>query len=362
MEYKVKDCVLKSIYSDAFEIANADIPWENLAGSTVLITGGGGFIGGYLTLALLTRNDVYGSNIRVISLVRNAVRAEKKFGKLLSRDDFSLCVQDVNEEIQAERADYIIHAASQASNIQFENDPVGTITANLTGTANVLDYAKKCEAKAVLVVSSLKVYGIIYGSQEKLTEEDSGYIDFTSYKNCYAMGKRASETLAASYCREYGMNVKLARPAYIYGAATLDDDRVWAQFIANIVRGQDILLKSNGAAKRSFCYVTDTATGLLTVLLKGENAQPYNISCELSDTTIRGFAKAACSAFPERNISLSFQNPEDEKEPEDLPSPLRQVPEILDNNRLKSLGWKPNVSITEGIKRAVVVLEEQTVQ
>ena len=176
------------------------------------------------------------------------------------------------------------------------------------------------------------------------------------------MGKRASETLAASYCREYGMNVKLARPAYIYGAATLDDDRVWAQFIANIVRGQDILLKSNGAAKRSFCYVTDTATGLLTVLRKGENAQPYNISCELSDTTIRGFAKAACSAFPERNISLSFQNPEDEKEPEDLPSPLRQVPEILDNNRLKSLGWKPNVSITEGIKRAVVVLEEQAVQ
>ncbi|MBQ1595285.1 MAG: NAD-dependent epimerase/dehydratase family protein, partial [Ruminococcus sp.] len=253
MDYKVKDCVLQSIYSDAYEIANAEIPWDKLVGSTVLITGGGGFIGGYLALALLTRNDVYGSDIRVISLVRNAERAEKKFGKLLRRGDFSLCVQDVNEEIKAERADYIIHAASQASNIQFENDPVGTITANLTGTANVLDFAKKSGAKSTLIVSSLKVYGIIYGSQDKITEDDSGYIDFTSYKNCYAMGKRASETIAASYCREYGMNVKLARPAYIYGAATLDDDRVWAQFIANVVRGQDILLKSNGAANRSFC-------------------------------------------------------------------------------------------------------------
>ena len=359
MDYKVRDCVLQSVYRDAYEIANADIPWEKLSGSTVLITGGGGFIGGYLTLALLTRNDVYDSNIRVISLVRNAKRAEAKFSKLLNRGDFSLCVQDVNEEIRAEHADYIIHAASQASNIQFETDPVGTITANLTGTANVLDFAKKCKSKAVLVVSSLKVYGIIYGSQEKITEDDCGYLDFTSYKNCYAMGKRASETLAASYCREYGMNVKLARPAYIYGAATLDDDRVWAQFIANVVRGQDILLKSNGAANRSFCYVTDTATGLLTVLLKGENALPYNISCELSDTTIRGFAKTACEAFPERNIMLSFQNSEDEAEPQILKTPLSTEPEILDSTRLKELGWKPIVTLKEGIKRAVKVLEEQ---
>jgi len=96
------------------------------------------------------------------------------------------------------------------------------------------------------------------------------------------------------------------------------------------------------------------------VLLKGENALPYNISCELSDTTIRGFARAACAAFPERNISLKFANPADEQEPQNQPSPLCQVPEILDNKRLKSLGWQPKVSLTEGIKRAVAVLEEQT--
>ena len=359
MDYKVKDCVLQSIYSDAYEIANAEIPWDKLVGSTVLITGGGGFIGGYLALALLTRNDVYGSDIRVISLVRNAERAEKKFGKLLRRGDFSLCVQDVNEEIKAERADYIIHAASQASNIQFENDPVGTITANLTGTANVLDFAKKSGAKSTLIVSSLKVYGIIYGSQDKITEDDSGYIDFTSYKNCYAMGKRASETLAASYIKEYGLNVKLCRPAYIYGASSLTDDRVWAQFIANVVKKENILLKSNGAANRSFCYVTDTASAMLCVLLSGENGFPYNIAYEKSNTTIRGFAKTACEAFPERNIMLSFQNSEDEAEPQILKTPLSTEPEILDSTRLKELGWKPIVTLKEGIKRAVKVLEEQ---
>ncbi len=255
-------------------------------------------------------------------------------------------MQDVTAPIQAERADYVIHAASQASNIQFETDPVGTINANLTGTANVLDFARKSRSRAVLVVSSLKVYGTVYGSAEKLRESDSGYIDFTSYKNCYAMGKRAGETLAASYCREYGMHVRLARPAYIYGASSLNDDRVWAQFIANVVRGEDILLKSNGAAKRSFCYVSDTAAALLMILLDGEDATPYNIANEASDVTIRGFAKKAC----------------EEAEPQETVTPLRQVPELLDNSRLLALGWQPKVDLAEGIRRSVRILTEQNGQ
>ena len=356
MDYKVESCVKKTVYSDVLEIASTG-GLEQLKNSSVLITGAGGFIGYYLTAALLLRNDLYGDNINVIALVRNAEKARSKFGNLLERGDLALCVQDVTKPISADRADYVIHAASQASNIQFETDPVGTINANLTGTANVLDFAKACGSKAVLIVSSLKVYGIVYGDREKITEDDNGYIDFTSYKNCYAMGKRAGETLAASYCSEYGMHVKIARPSYIYGASSLDDDRVWAQFIANIVRGQDILLKSNGAANRSFCYVTDTA--LLYILLHGKDAVPYNISYEKSDVTIRGFAKAACEVFPERNMKLVFANPEDEKEPETLKTPLTQVPEILDSGRLRALGWVPKVDLKDGIRRAVAVLEEK---
>ena len=358
MDYKVESCVKKTVYSDVLEIASTG-GLEQLKNSSVLITGAGGFIGYYLTAALLLRNDLYGDNINVIALVRNAEKARSKFGNLLERGDLALCVQDVTEPISADRADYVIHAASQASNIQFETDPVGTINANLTGTANVLDFAKACGSKAVLIVSSLKVYGIVYGDREKITEDDNGYIDFTSYKNCYAMGKRAGETLAASYCSEYGMHVKIARPSYIYGASSLDDDRVWAQFIANIVRGQDILLKSNGAANRSFCYVTDTASALLYILLHGKDAVPYNISYEKSDVTIRGFAKAACEVFPERNMKLVFANPEDEKEPETLKTPLTQVPEILDSGRLRALGWVPKVDLKDGIRRAVAVLKEK---
>lgn len=356
MDCSVFHSLKKSAYEDALAVAGAPLPWDKLKNTHILITGAGGFIGSLLVRALLLRNDLYADGITVTALVRNGDRAAAKFGVLLNRDDLKLCVQDVTAPIQAERADYVIHAASQASNVQFETDPVGTISANLLGTANVLDFAKASGSRAALIISSLKVYGTLYSGKPSVTEDESGYLDFTSYKNCYAMGKRASETLAASYCREYDMHVKIARPAYIYGAASMDDDRVWAQFIANAVRGEDILLKSDGRVRRSFCYVTDTATALLTVLLCGEDNTPYNISNPASDVRIRDFAQAVADAFPEKNLRRRFQNPADEPEPEELVTPLTETPEVLDSSRLQSLGWSPKVSLTDGIRRAYAQL------
>lgn len=357
MDYKVKDYVKKSIYTNLEDIANAPISWDKLKNKTLLLTGAGGFIGYYMTCGILLRNDLYGDNIKVLALERFGDFAKKKFGKLLERDDVELIVQDITEPIKAERADFVIHAASQASAIEFERDPVGTISANLSGTENALNFAKDSGSEASLIVSSLKVYGTLYTGKPYIEEDDNGYVDFTSYKSCYAIGKRAAETLAASYSKQYGMNIRIVRPSYIFGASRLDDDRVWAQFIANIVRGQDILLKSNGATNRSFCYVTDTVTAMLHVLLDGENCVPYNISNEKSNTTIRGFAQAACEVFPERNMKLAFANPEDEVMPE--PSPNDPTPEIMDNKRIRSIGWEPKIDLKEGIRRAVAILEEE---
>jgi nucleoside-diphosphate-sugar epimerase len=151
--------------------------------------------------------------------------------------------------------------------------------------------------------------------------------------------------------------VKIARPSYIYGASTLEDDRVWAQFLANIIRRESILLKSNGAAYRSFCYVTDTASALLTIMLKGEVGVPYNIAAAHSDITIRDFAKTAVAVFPERGMSLAFANPEDEAEP--VLDVTKKTPEILASERLEKLGWQAQVDVKEGIRRAVLTMEER---
>ena len=358
MAKTVKSLVSENIYKDLQIIMDADIPWEQLNGKSVLITGAGGFISYYLVCALLAKNDESACGIRVLGIVRNLERAKSKYGELLERDDFKLYEQDVCADFAIEeKADYVIHAASQASAWHFENDPVGTINANLTGTVKALEYAKNCESKSTLLVSSLKVYGQVHDGSKTLKEENVGYLDHTSYKNCYAQGKRAAETLGASYHKQYGMSVKIARPRYIYGPASLEDDRVWAQFIANVVKGESILLKSNGAAYRSFCYVADTAAALLMILLKGEDAQPYNISAEHSNITIRGFAKTAVEVFPEKGLTLSFANKEDEVEP-DL-SNFASTPEILDHEKIDGLGFVAKVDLKEGIRRAAMIVEEQ---
>lgn len=357
MDYKVQDMIHPYIYEDIKKISDADIDWSRFKNKTLLLTGAGGFIGYYLTCAILIRNDVYGDNITMIALERDMGFMEKRFGDLLKREDLVVLIQDVCSDLDCQRADFVIHAASQASAYFFEHDPVGTIDANLTGTTKVLEYAKKSKAESTLVISSLKIYGALHNGKNDIMEEDIGYLNLDDYKNCYAQGKRAGETLSCCFSKQYDMNIKIARPSYIYGPSRIDDDRVWAQFIANIVRKQDILLKSNGATLRSFCYVTDTATAFLKILLDGENCTPYNIANPASNVTIRNFAKAATEVFPELNMKLVFENPEDAKEPE--PSPMAQTPEILNAERLNSIGWQPQVSLKDGIKRAVKIVELQ---
>ena len=357
MDYKIKSNVNEFVYKDIHEITQTEIPWGDFNNKTILITGAGGFIGYYLTASLLLRNDLHNQNIKVLGMVRNEENAKTKYGDLLDRNDFKLVVQDVCNKFNInEEVNYIIHAASNASAWHFENRPVETINANLIGTMNVLEFARKMDDCKVLFISSLKVYGSVHDGSKNLKEDNIGYIDHTSYKNCYAQGKRAAETLCATYNKQYGMDIKIARPSYIYGASKLDDDRVWAQFFANVVR-QNILLKSNGGTYRSFCYVSDTVSALLTILLKGENIKPYNISSEENNITIRDFAKMSVNAFPERKLSLSFANKRDEIEP--TQSYFSSTPEILDNTRLKNIGWTSKVSLKEGIMRSIRTIEEQ---
>lgn len=355
---RICDLVNDLIYKDVLSILDQPIPWNRMEHKTVFLTGAGGFISYYMVLAMLTSNDLNQTDIHVIGLVRNYEKASKKYGRILEREDFTLITQDVCDDIALEeKADFVIHAASQASAWHFENDPVGTISANVEGTIKVLQYAKRCQSEAALVISSLKTYGAVHDGSDCLKEETVGYLDHTSYKNCYAVGKRVAETICASYHKQYGMHIKIARPSYIYGPASLNDDRVWAQFIANVVRRQDILLKSNGAAYRSFCYVTDTASALFMILLCGKDVTPYNIANAASNTTIRGFAKTAVSVFPERNLKLVFANKEDEEEPS--LSVFSTTPEILDSSRLEALGWKPCIDLKEGIRRAVNIVEAE---
>lgn len=355
MNKPLKESLKPALYTDVLSVAKRALPWNKLQGKTLFLTGAAGLIGRYITLAALLRNDLYSDNIHVVAFVHNEKKARAAFGDAADRDDLTLLAGDVCDlPADLPKADFVIHAASPASAIQYEQNPVGTLLTNTVGTENVLKFSRDCGAESVLCASSLKVFGNVYDG-DVMTEQTNGILDFTTYKNCYAEGKRATETLANAYFHQHGTPVKLVRPAYIYGACSLDDDRVWAQFIANVVRRENILLKSNGAAYRSFCYVADTAAAFLTVLLAGENGEVYNIADDRSNVTIRDFGKIAVAAFPERGLSLSFQNPEDEAEP---PKVFTKTPEILDCSKLRALGFTAEIDIPEGVRRTVAILEE----
>ena len=155
---KIKDHVGANLYADLREIASADIDWSKLKNKTVLITGANGFIAYYIIMSMLLKNDEEDMGICVQGVVRNIEKAKKKYGVIADRQDLKLVEGDVCVGMDAcSHADYVIHAASQATPYYFENDPVGTMEANTQGTTNVLRYALKEQVESVLVVSSLKV-------------------------------------------------------------------------------------------------------------------------------------------------------------------------------------------------------------
>ena len=342
MENNVKSCVSGTVYSDLLDVASA-VP-ESIKDSAFLITGADSLTSCYMAAALLLRNDLYGSNCTVTLLADDWERAQGYYGSLLRREDIKLFVWDAMVPIQAPRADYVIHTAGLGVSVDM----------NLSGTVNALDFAEACQSKAALVVSSADVYGIIYKNKEKISEEDSGYVDFTSPVGFSDMSKRAGETIGAAYCKDRNLNVKLARVGRVYGGDVHVDGDPYLRILIDAAAGRDITLDFDGAQRRSFCYASDAAAALFTVLFKGENAFPYNIAGKSSDVSIRDFAKRVCKV--KGNVKLSFSNPDHAQEPAELKTPLHQVPEVLDSTRLKELGFMPKVDLDEGIKRALMII------
>jgi len=351
----VADNINPYLYQDLKIISHTLINWEEFRDKKLLITGATGFIGSYLILALLMLNDLYNLNICIYGLVRNIEKAKKKFNVFLERSDFRLLIQDICEPIALEnKVDFIIHAASPASNIQFETSPVETINTILLGTNNLLEWAHRNNTQSILFISSLKVYGTFPQNDFFLTEDMVGDLNFKDYKNCYAEGKRAAETICSSYIKEYSLPIKIARPGYVYGASSLTDDRVWAQFIANAVNNKNIILKSAGTIYRSFCYIADVTTALFYILLNGCVGEVYNISDPNSNVMIRDFAEIVTKCFPEKKLQRIFCNLDDEK----TTSTFSDIPwEILDNTKLLQLGWTPQIDLYLGIQRSVKILE-----
>ncbi len=334
---------MSSYKQDILNIFQVDLPWGELSGCNILITGATGLIGGCLveTLMMNPKRDyqVYASG-------RNQARAMERFKDFSNDESLHFIKYDVIEPLDSDiRFDYIIHAASNGSPNFFAQKPVEVMKSNLYGLVNLMEYGLAHGMKRMLYVSSGEVYG--EGDGRVFTEDYSGYVDCTKPRSCYPSSKRAAETLCVSYVEEYGADVVIARPCHVYGPHfTEQDNRVYAQFIRNVLRGEDIVMKSTGEQFRSWCYVVDCVSALLHILLKGKCGEAYNIADEKSNISIRELAETIAE-IGSQNIVTNAPNTDEKKGFNVV------TKSVFSTRKLEYLGWKSICSIKEGLQHTI---------
>lgn len=328
---------------DIISAASLNLPWEKLSGKTILVTGATGLIGGCLVKVLLSHPGI---DYEVYALGRNMNRANWLFESFLDDPHFHFVQWDINRPLDMDvDFHYLVHAASNASPSAYVSSPVEIMKSNILGLGNLLDYGKNHNMKRLLYVSSGEVYG--EGDGRVFDEDYSGYVNCLSPRSCYPTSKRAAESLCIAYSHEYHTDCVIARPCHIYGPEFSDgDNRVYAQFIRNVINGENIIMKSNGSQFRSWCYVVDCASALITILLNGTSGSAYNVADNESNVSIKELAEIVAEIGGKRVL---IEIPEEnEKKGYNV-----VTKSVFNTDRLTSIGWAPKSSLYIGLKHSI---------
>lgn len=337
------------VTQDLDEIISENLPWKNLFNSKILVTGAAGILPSYMAETLLYLNENQNANIKVIGVVRNIEKARNRFSHYEGRQDLILIKHDICLPFTYQgNVDYVIHAAGQASPKFYGKDPVGTLEGHVIGTSNFLKFAAEKKVKCFLYFSSCAVYG--NPSEKIIDEKFVGKVDSMNLRSCYPLGKLTGENFCVAYNNQYNLPFKILRIAHTYGPMMpLDDGRVFTDFIANILRNENISLNSDGSAERPMLYISDAIRAYFRILLEGKNAEAYNIASE-EYTTILNLAETLVNLYPEKNLKVNFNK----KIPEGYVPAEKNNPDTrIDIDKLKNLGWQQKYSIRAGFERAI---------
>ncbi len=310
------------------------IPWDQLKGSTIYITGATGLIGKTLVKSLLYANAQRHLNLHMILLVRDYVGAMGAFQDIDDKNSLSFIVGNVEDlhEIPGS-VDYIIHCASQTASKEFVNHAVETIHTTVYGTDNTLTLARNKNVKSLVFLSSMEVYG--YPSKgHRVAENEIGQFTPYNIRNSYSISKVMGEMLCISYWKEYGVPAKIIRLTQTIGNEVKQEDQRFPAYLERcVLKKENIILKTKGETERSYLLVQDAVTAILTVLLKGRNGSIYNAADEDTYCSISEMAEKIAK---ENGINVIYDindNPND--------TYLDTLYMNLDTSALRSLGWKP---------------------
>lgn len=352
-------------HEDLGTVTGLPLEWDALRGRSFLISGATGMIGSTLIDVLMKLNREKNLDIRVFALGRSREKAEGRFAPYLTDERFRFLQCSINEKEDLDRVlddaltgtgsggyDYVFHAASNTHPVAYATDPIGTITTNIIGLNNLLDYASGHGCRRFLFASSNEIYGENRGDAELFDERYCGYIDCNTMRAGYPESKRAGEALCQAYIAQKKMDVVILRFTRSFGPALLKSDtKALSQFLKKGLAGEDIVLKSEGTQFYSYTYVCDAISGLFTCLLKGECGEAYNIADVSCDITLRDLAKLIAD-FSGRQVVFEIPDAVEQA------GYSKATKARLDSTKLQKLGWKAQFDIGTGIRHTLEILKE----
>jgi len=336
-------------------VMGLNIPWEKLQDKSVMVSGATGLIGSFLIDVILEKNLSESLNCTIYALGRNEEKAKRRFSKFVGDSHFAFIPYDVRNplaEHDIENVDYIIHLASNTHPMLYSTDPIGTITTNIIGVQNLLDFAVEHNTARFVFASSNEVYGENRGDVELFDEDYCGYINCNTLRAGYPESKRCGEALCQAYKAQKGIDTVIARLTRSYGPTMImNDTKAISQFIKKAIAGEDIVLKSEGTQYYSYTYVSDAVSGLLTVLFSGNSGEAYNIANESGDIMLKDLADIIAGI---KGKEVVFEIPD----AVEAAGYSRATKARLNGYKLQQLGWIPEYDIKSGIERTIRILEE----
>lgn len=303
---------------------------------TVLVTGGAGFIGSHLCEYLLGKGN------KVICLDNLYTGRRENIDHLISDPNFTLIEHDIIAPFSWESGiiDQIFNLACPASPVHYQKDPIFTTKTCTVGVLNILELARKHQAR-ILQASTSEIYGDpLYHPQK---ESYRGNVNPIGPRACYDEGKRIAETLFYDYQRKFNLEVRVARIFNTYGPR-MDplDGRVVSNFIVQTLKDQDITIYGDGEQTRSFCYVSDVVNGLYQLMWTEGFSGPVNLGNPL-EKTILEIAQLIKNLSKSKSQMIFKPLPEDD--------PQRRCPDI--SLAKERLNWEPRVALEVGLKETI---------
>lgn len=356
---------------DKHAVENADIAYiheharvelNRLAGHSVLFTGAGGFLGYYFIKVIAAWNDAYPNSTIQLTALSNFRNGIPSHLRVFARDrNIQIVKKDITTYTVStrQRFDYIIHAASIASPIFYRQYPIETINANVQGMYRILDYAVRRNAtkhaiRGLLYFSSSEIYGDPTPGNIPTPETYRGNVSCTGPRACYDESKRFCETLCVNYAAVHRLPISVARPFNNYGPGLkITDGRVIPDFARNILDNTNIVMYSSGSPSRTFCYVADALVGYIKILTHGRRGEAYNIGVEKPEVNVSELAKKMITIGKKYFSYTGKLRVAKSKDTHYLTdNPQRRCPQIT--KAAKELGYKPQISLEEGLYRSMM--------